>query len=93
MMTDELMPQDVAIRVNPYVTGKSLGDISLHVDDARIHLRNGYRRVPVRPSREPDPLFPYYEMLADIEDEVQEKEGIRVTIASGDPLEEKSGTS
>ena len=88
MTTNELMPADVASRVTPYVTGKTLGDISLHVDDARIHLRNGYWRVPVRPSREPNPLFPYYEMLAGIEDEVQEKEGIRVTIASGDPLDE-----
>ena len=40
----------------PYVTRKSVGDISLSVDDARIALRNGYWRVPVRPSREPNPL-------------------------------------
>ena len=56
-MTTELMPRDVALRVHPCVTGRTLADISLHVDEARIHLRNGYGRVPVRPSREPNPLF------------------------------------
>jgi hypothetical protein len=86
-LVNELSPAEVATRVRPYVTGKSIGDIALSVDDARIALRNGYWRVPVRPSREPNPLFPYYEALADIEDEVQEKEGIKVTIASGDPTE------
>lgn len=88
MMITELMPQDIAMRVSPYILGKRLGDITLHIDNVQIHLRNGYWRVPVRPSREPDPLFPYYEMLANIEDEVQEKEGIKVTIASGDPLDD-----
>jgi hypothetical protein len=65
---------------------KTIGDISLSMDDSRIHLRNGYWRIPIRPSREPSPLFPYYEALADLEDEVQENEGIKVTIASGNPL-------
>ena len=74
------------MRVRPYVTAKFVGDIALSVDDTQIRLRNGYWRIPVRPSREPYPLFPYYEALAEIEDEVQEKEGIPVTIASGNPL-------
>jgi hypothetical protein len=67
---------------------KSIGDITLMLDESRIQLQNGYWRVPIRPSREPDPLFPYYEALADLEDEMQESEGIKVTIASGDPLTE-----
>ncbi len=33
--------------------------------------------------------FPYYETLAEIEDEVQEREGLKVTIASGEPLTEE----
>jgi hypothetical protein len=86
MATTELTATDVASRVRPYVAKKTIGDITLSMDDARIHLRNGYWRIPIRPSREPDPLFPYYEALADLEDEVQENEGIKVTIASGNPL-------
>ena len=84
-----LSPQEVAARVRPYVTQRHIGDIALQLDDARIHLRNGYWNIPVRPSRWPDPLFPYYEALAEIEDQVQEGEGLKVTIASGEPLIEE----
>ena len=88
-MTDgSLSPQEVAARVRPYVTDRHIGDIALLVDDARIHLRYGYWNSPVRPSRWPDPLFPYYEALAEIEDKVQENEGLKVTIASGEPMTE-----
>lgn len=84
--TDALSPQEVAARVRPYVTERHIGDIALQVDDTRIHLRNGYWNIPIRPSRWPNPLFPYYEALAEIEDEVQEREGLKVTLASGEPL-------
>lgn len=85
MSSETLTSETVAARVRPYVAGKSVGNVALFVDDARIHLRNGYWRIPVRPSREPNPLFAYYEALADLEEEVQEKEGLKVTMASGDP--------
>ncbi len=86
MATIELTATDVANRVRPYVAKKTIGDITLSLDDTRILLRNGYCRIPIRPSREPHPLFPYYEALADLEDELQENEGLKVTIASGNPL-------
>ncbi len=84
--SETLSPKEVALRVRPYVVGRHLGDIALTLDETRIHLRNGYWNIPISPSRWPNPLFPYYEMLADIEDKVQEKEGLKVTIASGEPL-------
>ena len=87
-MSETLSPLEVALRVQPYVIGKHIGDIALRIDDARIHFRNGYWNIPVRPSRWPNPLFPYYETLAEIEDEVQEREGLKVTIASGEPMTE-----
>ena len=86
IISDTLSPQEVAVRVRPYVIERHIGDIALQVDDARIHLRNGYWNIPIRPSRWPNPLFPYYEVLAEIEDEVQEREGLKVTLASGEPL-------
>jgi hypothetical protein len=86
MATTELTATDVASQVRPYVAKKTIGDITLSMDEARIHLRNGYWCIPISPSREPSPLFPYYESLADLEDEVQEYEGLKVTIASGNPL-------
>ena len=87
-MSETLSPQEVALRVRPYVIGKHIGDIALRIEDARIHLRNGYWNIPVRPSRWQNPLFPYYETLAEIEDEVQEREGLKVTIDSGEPMTE-----
>ena len=89
MISETMTPQEVADRVRPYVAHKKVGTIPLSMDEARIHLRNGYWRIPVRPAVEPKPLFAYYEALADLEDEVQEGEGIKVTIASGDPLSEE----
>jgi hypothetical protein len=86
--SDTLTPQEVAVRVRPYITNRHIGDIALQVDAARIHLRNGYWNIPIRPSRWPNPLFPYYEALAEIEDQVQEQEGLKVTIASGEPVTE-----
>ena len=67
---ETLSPHEVVLRVRPYVTGKPVGAIALWMDDARIHLRNGCWNIPVRPSRWPNPLFLYYETLAEIEDEV-----------------------
>ena len=74
--------------MRPYIINRHIGDIALEVDAARIHLRNGYWNIPIRPSRWPNPLFPYYEALAEIEDQVQEQEGLKVTIASGEPIVE-----
>lgn len=90
MISETLTAQEVANRVRPYVASKKVGTISLSLDEGRIQLQHGYWRIPIRPSVEPQPLFPYYEALADLEDEVQEKEGIKVTIASGDPLYEEA---
>ena len=88
MATIELTPKDVASRVRPYVAKKTVGDVTLWLDKAHIRLQNDYWRIPIRPSREPHPLFPYFEALADLEEEMQEKEGIKVSISSGDPLTE-----
>ena len=86
---EEPTPHEVAAHIRPYVTGRQIGDITLQVDDARVHLRSGYWNIPICPSQWPDPLFPYYEALVGIEDEVQEQEGLKVTIASGEPLTRK----
>ena len=86
---ESISAQEVAFRVRPYITTRRIGDIALEIDAARIHLRNGYWNIPIRPSRWPDPLFPYYEALAEIEDQVQENKGLKVTIASGESLAEE----
>ena len=88
MLTTELTAADVANRLRPYVAKKTIGDITLWMDESSIRLRNNYWNVHIRPSREPEPLFPYYEALADLEEEMQENTGLKISLASGDPLEE-----
>ncbi len=88
MAITELTAAEVANRVRPYVAKTSVGDITLWLNEAGIRLQNDYWRIPIRPSREPEPLFPYYEALADLEEEMQEKEGLKISISSGDPLNE-----
>jgi len=72
MATTELTSIDIANRVRPYVSKTTVGGITLWLDEARIRLQNDYWRIPIRPSTEPEPLFPYYEALADLEQEVQD---------------------
>ena len=86
METAELTPADVAAKVRGYVAKTTVDDITLWLDEARIKLQNEYWRIPIRPSREPNPLFPYYEALADLEQEMQDKEGIPISISSGEPM-------
>jgi|GEM_PF-1904794 len=92
-LTETLTPQEVADRARPYVMKKTVGKITLSVDDAGVRLQNGYWRIPVSPSHEPKPLFPYYEALADLNDEIQEGEGFKVSIASGNPLSDEVAAS
>ena len=86
MPAAELTAQDVALKVRPYVAKTSVGDITLWLDEARIKLQNEYWRIPIRPSKEPKILFQYFEALADLEEEMQANEGIKVSISSGEPL-------
>ena len=61
--------EEVAIRVHAYITTRHIGDIALKIDNARIHLHSRCWNIPIHWS---EPLFPYYEALAEIEDQVQE---------------------
>ena len=83
-----LTAEQVADRVRPYVAGRTVGDVTLTLDEARIHLRNDYWRIPIRPSHFPERLAPYYEELAIIEEQIEEREGLHVTVASGNALNE-----
>lgn len=87
MVTTELTASDVAVRVRPYLEKINLGDISLSVNEAGIYLTHGYWRIPITPSREPRPLYPYIEALSILNEEFQDNEGINVTITSNDPLD------
>ena len=70
--------QEVGVMVQRYLDANPLGDITFAV------LPDGVRReryswsVPVRPSRQPQTMFAYYEVLAEVETQVEEKEQVNI---------------
>ena len=98
-MPDQLSSKEIANKIRPYVTAtenkirpyinQNKIEFTLTIDVPRIRLERGYWRIPIRPSREPYPLFAYYESLAELEDLIQQNLDMKVSIASGSPLEEE----
>ena len=82
---------DIAIitaTVQRYLDGIHLGDIFFVVDSARIVTGDNWVRVPVRPSRLPAKLFQYYEILAELQEDIVAKEGFDLLLMAGEPLED-----
>lgn len=70
--------KSVAKAVRKHIARYRPGGASLEVVDAGVRKKPYWWEVPIRPSREPKKLYQYYEALADIEDEVEEQEKVRV---------------
>ena len=86
-----LTPAEVAARVRPYaakMTLPAMPDITFSVGEAGIYLSRGYWRVPIHPSRDPEIIYPFIELLGDLQDKLRDCEGFRVTIETGDPRTE-----
>lgn len=88
MSMTEITAADVAERVRPYIERVRVGDVTVHLVEKGIYLVHGYWRIPIRPSAEPEPLFPYFEALANLEQELQDETGLKVSLSSGEPLTE-----
>lgn len=70
--------QEVGVLVQKYLDADPLGDITFAVlrDDVR---RERYSwSVPVRPSRQPQMMYAYYEVLAEVETQVEEHEDVNI---------------
>src|SRR4051812_14511313 len=59
--------------------------LTLEVDESAIIQINGQWKIPVRPSREPEKLYEYYEALTEIEIDLEENEDLNVFLAPNDP--------
>ena len=79
----------IAQKVRERLSELHPGGVTLEVVDANIHKIDHWWRVPVRPSRWPKRLSDYYETLAELADELQEKEQIDVIFFTGAPAEEE----
>jgi hypothetical protein len=55
--------------------------LTIEVLDRRIRLEDGqYWHIPVRPSRQPKKTSDYYELLAEVETVLLEKDDLNVTL-------------
>ena len=79
----------VALKVRERLAGVHSGGITLEVMDTGIYQIDKWRRVPIRPSRWPKRLSDFYETLAEMTDELQEKDQIDVLFFTGAPAEEE----
>jgi hypothetical protein len=83
-MTKERVVQLVSARLRPYHPG----GVDLEVDEGRVRQQNGYWYVPIRPSAEPPRMFEYYEVLAEVEEALEEQDQLQIQLVPSEPLEE-----
>ena len=82
---------DVAQKVAEYLKDRRPGGVSVAVDPHGVQQAESSWRVRVRPSKEPAKLFKYYEALADVEIELEEREQLNVWLVTSDPEHPPSG--
>ncbi len=87
-----LTKQQVAQKVREHLMGVTPGGVTLHVVDEDVYKVDEWWRVPVRPSRWPKRMSDFYEDLAIVEDDIQEREHLNILLATGLPLEEEPDT-
>jgi hypothetical protein len=89
---NELTPASVADLVRRYLKDVRLGDGSIYLEVDAEHVYRGEFswRVPVHPSRWPQRMFEYYEVLAEVEQDIAEKENLNVLFSTGEPLTEEA---
>ena len=86
---NRLTQQEVAQKVRERLAGVVPGGVTLYVVDTDVRKIDSWWYVPVRPSRWPKRMFELYEVLAEVEDNLQEREHLNILLATGLPLEEE----
>lgn len=81
--------QEVAQKVRERLVNVTPGGVTLYVEDDDVYKIDEWWRVPVRPSRWPRRMSDFYEDLAIVEDDIQEREHLNILLATGVPLEEE----
>ncbi len=70
--------KDVGALVQKYLDKQRLGDITFSILEEEVRRERYAWYVPVRPSREPEKIFAYYEVLTEVETEIDEKEHLNI---------------
>lgn len=70
--------KEVGALVQSYLGKQHLGDITFSILGEEVRRERYAWHVPVLPSRQPEKLFAYYEVLAEVETEIDEKENLNI---------------
>lgn len=83
MKKTQLDKRTVVRKVRLYLKDCHPEGINLEVIEQGVRREDFWWYVPVRPSLEPDKRSAYYEALAEVEGELEEKEKLTVFLAPG----------
>jgi hypothetical protein len=81
----QMSEKGVAQKVREYLRDRHVDGVTLEVVEDAIRKVDYWWRVPVRPSIWPKRMFEYYEALAEVESEIQEKEHLNILLATSEP--------
>jgi len=70
--------QEVGVVVQKYLDAIPLGDITFAVLPKDVRKERYSWSVPVRPSRQPQAMYAYYEVLAEVETQIEEHEHVNI---------------
>jgi hypothetical protein len=76
---------DVMLLLHERLKGRSVRGVTFSVDHTRIRRKDGFWRVSVVPSEEPDRLFATYEELAILESELHEEGYSEIILSLDEP--------
>jgi autonomous glycyl radical cofactor GrcA len=72
--------QAIIDRVTELLKDQHPGGVNLQVLANEMERHGEYWHIPVQPNRQPRSTFEYYEMLADVETELSDKEHLKVVL-------------
>ena len=85
----EMTKQQVAQKVRDRLVGIHPGGVTLEVVEESIYKIDQWWRFPIRPSRWPKRVSDFYETLAEVATDLQEKDNLDVIFFTGAPAEDE----
>jgi hypothetical protein len=85
--------QEIADVVRRYATSARFADVGLQVDGAGIRRDGAWWYVPVRPAQPFPRTDLYYAVLADLEEEMDEQEGLNILLVPCSALQETASAA
>ena len=83
-MGKALTKQTVIQKVRQYLENQPLPEamngITLTVPEKKVYKENGYWRVPIQASSQPRWMYAFYEVLAEVEGDLDEKENLNILL-------------